>query len=44
MEGSSSKDFSQLSPLKVVTVVECTVPGSRQWIVTALPSGLERGV
>lgn len=42
--GSASIDASQFLPSKVVMVVDSTVPGSRQYIVTALPSGLDRGV
>lgn len=42
--GSASIDASQFLPSKVVMVVDRTVPGSRQYIVTALPSGLDRGV
>ena len=43
-EGSLSIDISQFLPSNFVTVVDFTVPGSKQYMVTALPSGLERGV
>ena len=44
IEAYSSMDFSQFWPSKVNTFMPVTVPESRQWNDTPLPSGLDRGV
>ena len=40
----SACERSQLTPSNVLTSSDCTVPGSMQATVTALPSGFERGM
>ena len=40
----SACERSQLTPSNVLTTTDCTVPGSIQATVTALPSGFERGM